>query len=325
MPANLPPQYFVAEKKYREAKSVPEKIAALEEMLMLMPKHKGTDKLRAALRRKLARLKDAQEAARKKGKQGRSFVIEKEGAGQVVLVGLPNVGKSTLVAQTTKAEPEVAEYPFTTRIPTPGMLPYEDVQIQLIDLPPLSQEYTEPWLIDMLKRADLLLIMLDLTADPLSQWEETVLLLERFKIVLKELKKEVPSGWMVKKAMVVANKIDVPGSEETLEIFKELWGVDLPFQAISAKKKVNIEEMTRGIYSFLDVIRIYSKAPGKKPDLDTPFIIKRGSTVLDFAEKVHKEIAAKLKFARVWNKELKGLRVERDYVLQDKDIVELRT
>ncbi len=325
MPANLPPQYFVAEKKYREAKSVPEKIAALEEMLMLMPKHKGTDKLRAALRRKLARLKDAQEAARKKGKQGRSFVIEKEGAGQVVLVGLPNVGKSTLVAQTTKAEPEVAEYPFTTRIPTPGMLPYEDVQIQLIDLPPLSQEYTEPWLIDMLKRADLLLIMLDLTADPLSQWEETVLLLERFKIVLKELKKEVPSGWMVKKAMVVANKIDVPGSEETLEIFKELWGVDLPFQAISAKKKVNIEEMARGIYSFLDVIRIYSKAPGKKPDLDTPFIIKRGSTVLDFAEKVHKEIAAKLKFARVWNKELKGLRVERDYVLQDKDIVELRT
>jgi len=325
MPANLPPQYFIAERKYREAKSFQEKIAALEEMLMVMPKHKGTDKLRAALRRKLARLKDTQEAAKKKGRQSRSYLIEKEGAGQVAIVGLPNVGKSALVAKMTKAKPEIADYPFTTRTPMPGMMPYEDVQIQLVDLPALSKEYTEPWVGDILKRADLLLVMLDLSEDPLSQWEKILSLLGKFKIAIAGLDKEAPYGWMVKKAVVVVNKLDIEDGEEILEIFQELWKPRLPFVAISVKKAINLHLLAQKLYEALEVIRVYAKAPGKKPDLEEPFIIKKGKTVLDFAEKVHKDIAAKLKFARIWNKRLKGLRVEKDYILQDKDIVELRT
>ncbi|HDD35555.1 MAG TPA: GTP-binding protein, partial [Candidatus Desulfofervidus auxilii] len=168
MPANLPPQYFAAERKYREARTPQEKISALEEMLMVMPKHKGTDKLRASLRRKLARLKDTLEI-KKKNKKGVSYVIEKEGAGQVALVGFPNVGKSALVKKLTKATPEVADYPFTTRIPTPGMMPFEDIKIQLIDMPALTIEYIEPWVGNILRRADLLLIILDLSDDPLHQ------------------------------------------------------------------------------------------------------------------------------------------------------------
>ncbi|MDL1970544.1 MAG: 50S ribosome-binding GTPase [Candidatus Desulfofervidaceae bacterium] len=325
MPANLPPQYFIAERKYRAAKSPQEKIAALEEILMIMPKHKGTDKLRAALRRKLSQLKNTLEAARKKGKRGLSYYIEKEGAGQVAIVGLPNVGKSALLAKVTKAEPEVADYPFTTRVPMPGMMHYEDVQIQLVDLPALSEEYIEPWVGDILKRADLLLIMLDLSEDPLSHWEKILNLLGKFKIAIAGLDKEVPYGWMVKKTVVVANKLDVEDGEEILEIFQGLWKPKLPFVAISVKKAINLHLLAQRLYEALEVIRIYAKAPGKKPDLERPFIVKKGKTVLDFAEKVHKDIAAKLKFARIWNEKLKGLRVERDYILQDKDIVELRT
>jgi len=320
MPANLPPQYYAAEKKYREAKTLKEKMAFLEEMLMIMPKHKGTDKLRAALRRKLAQIKSAIEA-KKKTKKGVSYVIEKEGAGQVALVGFPNVGKSAFIRKVTKATPEVADYPFTTRIPIPGMMPFEDIKIQLIDMPALTIEYIEPWVGDILRRADLLLIMLDLTDDPLYQWENILKRLEELKI--KILEKTI--GFFFKKTVVAANKIDAPGANEIFEIFQSFWELDLPLIPISVEKNINLNMLAERIFQHLDVIRIYSKAPGKKPDLEEPFIIKKGSTILDFAEKVHREIAANLKFARIWNKKLNGLRVEKDYILQDKDIVELRT
>ena len=137
MPANLPPQYFAAEKRFRAAKTIPEKIEALEAMLAIMPKHKGTDKLRADLRGRMAKLSAEAERARATSRKGTSHYIRKEGAGQAVLVGLPNVGKSQLVAALTEATPEIGEYPFTTRSAIIGMMPFENVQIQLIDLPPL--------------------------------------------------------------------------------------------------------------------------------------------------------------------------------------------
>ena len=322
MPANLPPQYFSAEKKYREAKTPQEKISALEEMLTIMPKHKGTDKLRAALRRKRAQFKNALEAKRKT-KKGLSYVIEKQGAGQVAMVGLPNSGKSLLVKNLTKATPDVADYPYTTRIPVPGMMDYEDIQIQLIDLPPLSEDYMQPWLGDILKRADLLLIILDLTHDPLNQWQRVLTLLGRFKITV--VKEKIQSGFFIKKAVVIANKLDVTGARETFEIFKSFWEENLPLIPVSVKEGKNLDLVSKVLFERLEVIRVYSKAPGKKPDLTQPFILKKGSTVYEFADKVHHHIAANLKFARIWNTQLKGLRVEREYVLKDKDIVELRT
>ena len=128
MPANLPPQYFEAEKNFRAAKTTPEKIAALEEMLAIMPKHKGTDHLRAKLRQRIAKLTQA--AEKKSATQRASMVIEKEGAAQVAVIGMPNSGKSQLVASTTNAATTVAEYPFTTHTAIPGMMEFENIKIK---------------------------------------------------------------------------------------------------------------------------------------------------------------------------------------------------
>ncbi|UCF02183.1 MAG: 50S ribosome-binding GTPase, partial [Deltaproteobacteria bacterium] len=123
MPANLPPDYYEAEKRYRAAKTVPEKIAHLEDMLTIMPKHKGTDKLRAGLRKRISKLKTAVQSKKSLGKRDSAFHIDKEGAGQVAVIGPANVGKSALVATLTNANPEVADFPLTTWKPTPGMMP----------------------------------------------------------------------------------------------------------------------------------------------------------------------------------------------------------
>ncbi|HIE04165.1 MAG TPA: GTP-binding protein, partial [Candidatus Latescibacteria bacterium] len=124
MPANLPPQYFEAEEEFRQAKTPQEKIEAIRKMISVMPKHKGTEKLHAYLRRRLAQLS---KEARRKPKVSRSSPIDrikKEGAGQAALAGPPNTGKSKLLAALTRARPFVAPYPFSTFLPTPGMMPY---------------------------------------------------------------------------------------------------------------------------------------------------------------------------------------------------------
>jgi ribosome-interacting GTPase 1 len=174
MPTNLPPEYFEAEKRYRAAQSAADKIARLEELMGTIPKHKGTDKLRADLRRRLSKLKEAAQAKKQPGRQESVYHIEKEGAGTVIVSGPPNVGKSALVAALTNATPEVSEAPFTTWEPTPGMMPMEDIQIQLIDTPPLNRDFVEPQLMDLIRRSDLLLLVVDLQTDPLGQLEDSV-------------------------------------------------------------------------------------------------------------------------------------------------------
>ena len=169
MPANLPPQYFDAEKNFRTARSPLEKIAALEEMLAIMPKHKGTDHLRAELRTRIAKLN--QSLDKRTATQRASMMIERVGAAQVAVVGLPNVGKSQLVSTITNASPTVAAYPFTTHSAIPGMMPFENIQIQLIDTPPLTPQSIEWWLPPILRRVDALLVMMDLGDNPLEQME----------------------------------------------------------------------------------------------------------------------------------------------------------
>ena len=326
MPANLPPDYFEAEKRFRDAKTQSEKIACLEEMLTIMPKHKGTDKLRADLRRRISKLKDASQTKKGLGKKESAFRIDKEGAGQVMVLGPANVGKSALVATLTNATPEVADFPHTTWKPTPGMMPVDNIQIQLIDTPPLTSDYIEPDFIDLIRRADLILLLVDLQTDPVKELEDTVAILEQFRIIPFRFKDRFDGqrGINFIPFLVFANKNDDENSEENFEIFRELLAEDWPMVCGSVTSGRNLETLKRTLVDRLEIIRVYSKAPGKTADLHSPFTLKKGSTVADFAGKVHKDFVVKLKLAKLWGESVyDGQAVQRDHVLHDGDIVEL--
>ncbi|MBW1739570.1 MAG: TGS domain-containing protein [Deltaproteobacteria bacterium] len=326
MPTNLPPEYFEVEKRYREAKTPSEKLRVLEEMLAIVPKHKGTDKLRADLRRRVSRLKSKQQSKKATSRRDEAHRIDREGAGQIVLVGPPNVGKSALVAALTNAAPEVADFPNTTWKPTPGMMPYENIQIQLIDTPPMTREYMEPWLPDMVRRADMILLVVDVTADPVQQLEDTVALLKQKRIApLRSADLyEGESGWTFKPVLVVANKNDDALTEENVQIFRDLMEDDWPMVAVSATTGRNFDLLKQVLFERLEIIRVYTKARGKAPDHKAPFVLKKGATVEDLAAKIHKEFSEKLKFAKVWGNEVyDGQMIQRDYVLKDGDVVEL--
>ena len=326
MPANLPPEYLEAEKRYRAAKNPADKLACLEDMLTLLPKHKGTDKLRADLRRRVSKVKAASQTKKGAGRRESAFQIDKEGAGQVVVVGPANVGKSSLVARLTNANPEVADFPLTTWKPTPGMMPVENIQIQLVDTPPLNRDYVEPELIDLIRRSDLVLLVVDLQTDPLEQLEETVNLLEENRIVPSHLRDNYTEQRLLKfiPFLVLANKNDDANTDENLEIFQELTDNHWPMISVSTITGRNLEMLKDTLVDKLEIIRVYSKAPGKEPDRTAPFVLKKGSTVEDFAGKVHKDFVDKLKIAKVWGTSVfDGQMVQRDYLLQDGDIVEL--
>jgi len=322
MPANLPPQYFEAEKNYRAAKTPEEKIAALEEMLAIMPHHKGTDHLRAELRAKIAKL--TQLAGKKSSVQRTSMMIEKEGAAQVAVVGLTGSGKSQLVGAVTNASPAVADYPFATQTATPGMMPFENVQIQLIDTPPLASPTMPWWLPHMLRRTDALLIVTDLAGDPLAQMEAVIEELLKMRIDIGVGKAEGVVILSQKKAIVVGNKLDLPGARENFAALPAKYGEKLPMVAISAKEKINLEEMKGKIYQTLGIIRVYTKAPGQKPDFNEPIVLPRGSRLVEAAGVVHKDFLARLKYARLWGSgKHDGIMVKRDHLLQDGDVIEL--
>jgi len=327
MPTNLPPEALEAEKRYREAKSLPEKIARLEEFISLIPKHKGTDKLRGDLRRRLSKLKSAAKTRKGAGRRDSPFRIEREGAGQVVVIGPSNVGKSTLVATLTNADPEVSDSPFTTWKPTSGMMPFENIQIQLVDTPSLDRDYVEPALLDLIRRSDLILLVVDLQADPFQQLEHSVALLGANRIVPLHQKDRYPEDrrFTFRPLLVLVNKCDDEDSDEDFEIFRQLLEDEWPLLPISAATGRNLERLKRLLFEQLGIIRIYSKPPGKEPDFSAPFILKKGSTVEEFAGKVHQDFLKNLKSARVWGSAtFDGQMVSRDHVLHDGDVVELR-
>ncbi len=313
MPANLPPQYHEAEKSYRQAKSAQEKIRALETMLAIMPKHKGTDKLRADLRRRMSKLSEELETKYVVGKKGLSYQVKREGAGQAVLLGLPNVGKSQLLSAITNATPDVADYPFTTQTPIPGMMGFENIQIQIVDIPPITNQESQPWLVNLLRSADILLILVDLGAEPLNQVETVLQELNRLRIEP-----------MAKSVLVIGNKGDLDNASENYRRLSAEYDAQFPLITISAKEGTGLEELREGIYRALDVIRVYTKAPGRKADFDEPVVLERGSTVADAAEAVHKDFRDKLKYALVWGSgKFNGQKVKREHTLEDGDIIEL--
>jgi ribosome-interacting GTPase 1 len=327
MPTNLPPDYFQVERRFRAAESTEEKIALLEEMLGTIPKHKGTDHLRADLRRKLSRLK--QETQSKKGgsRHASSYHISREGAGQAVLIGPTNVGKSTLLRALTNAEPEVSDAPYTTWEPMPGMMPVDDIQIQLVDTPPLNPDFVEPGLFDLIRRADLVLLVVDVQTDPLRQIAEAIALIEEHRVAPRHRQGCHPedSHMAYKPFLVLANKCDDETNDEDYAILRELLEEPWSLLPVSAASGRNLHRLKEQVFQLLDIIRVYSKAPGRDPDRDAPFVLPRGSTVEQLASRIHRDFYEHLKQARVWGSaEFGGQLVGRDYVLKDRDIVELR-
>ena len=328
MPANLPPQYYEAEKAYRQARSAVEKIEALETMLAIMPKHKGTDHLKGELRAKIARLQEEGDR-RAGGARSELYRVRKEGAGQVALVGPPNVGKSQLLAAVTSASPKVAEYPYTTQVPLPAMLPFENIQIQLVDLPPIDQQSSSAWMRTIIRQADLLLLMVDLSGDPLTELENILEELASMRVQPVDLGEE-PSltEEMVsrKRVLVVANKLDSPDAEEALELLRIECEGRFPLVAASVSAGLGLEELKRAIFECLSIVRVHTKAPGQKVDLSDPVVLPKGSTVEDVAAAIHKEIGQKLRYAQIWgSSKFSGQRVGRQHVVEDGDIVELVT
>lgn len=327
MPTNLPPDYFQIDKRLREAESPAEKIALLEEMISIVPKHKGTDKLRADLRRQLSKLREEAQTRKRHGGHRSAFHVEREGAGQVVLIGPTNVGKSSLVASLTAASPEISDAPYTTWKPTPGMMLVENIQVQIVDTPPIDRDFIEPGLFDLIRRADLTLLMVDLQGDPLQQVQDMLSLLEEHRIAPLQHKGDYPEGARMTfvPVVILANKCDDDSMDELFEVCCELLEGEWSILPISAKTGRNLDAFRRLVYDRLDIIRVYAKPPGKEPDLERPFALKRGSTVLDLAAQIHRDFSDRLKSARVWGSTMfGGQMVQRDYVLRDGDIVELR-
>ncbi len=326
MPANLPPQYYETERKYRLAKSYEEKIAVLQEMLAIMPKHKGTDKLQADLRAKISKFRKASQ--KKPGAIRRTHTdhIPKEGAAQVTLIGPPNAGKSQILANFTNATPQIASYPFTTQEPIVGMMPWENIKIQIVDTPPIINEFLPSCVPTIIRETDIVLLVVDLSSDELlDQVEMVVEKLKEVKIVLigKILKNNCLEGAICKKTLILGNKIDAEGAEQRLKILKDLYKGEFSIISISAINQSCQEEVKREIYRALKIIRTYTKVPGKSADLNDPIVLKEKSKVIDAARSIHKDFAKNLKYTKIWRKgRFDAWKVDKNYTLEEEDILE---
>jgi small GTP-binding protein len=318
MPANLPPQYFDVEEQYREAKDPQEKLVYLQQMLSIVPKHKGTEKLQAELKTKIKKLKDAIAKQRKsKGAGGAWYQVEKQEAGQAVLVGLANSGKSTLLNSLTNAHAQIGDYPFTTQLPQVGMMEFENVKIQIVDTPPLYNE-SPPWLFGLYRNSDFLLIVLDGKGDMVKDFETIEGSLNSKNIFIKE-----SEFGDVKKAIIVLNKCK--GQEKTFfEKYITTHHKDaFTVARVSVNRMEGLDLLRKEIFEALNIIRVYTKKIGKPILKEAPVVLKQGATVIDAAEHIHKDFKKNLKYARLWNESgYSGQRVEKNHVLGDEDVLE---
>lgn len=330
MPANLTPQYLKAEEAFKAATTTEEKLAGLEEMLRQLPKHKGTEKIQADLKRRIAALKK-EDGAKGKAQRQDPFHVVRAGGGQVVLLGAPNTGKSSLVGALTRAKVDVSPQPFATQQAVPGMMLYEDAPIQLVDLPAITADFIPPGLLGAVRNADGVLVLCDLSAaDALEQAELALEACARVKLVLHppgrapEPTGEEPAGHRALPALIVAAKSDLPGARETLSLLAELLSERLPLIAVSCATGEGLPEFRRAVFELLGLIRVYSKEPGKPFSKEAPFLLPKGSTALELATRIHKDLGATFKYARVWGSARHdGLQVGRDHLLHDLDIVEV--
>ena len=320
MPANLTAQFKKARERLRMATTPEEKLAALEEMLATIPKHKGTDKMQADIKRRIAKVREAG-GGKKGGRQGFDH-IPKDGAGQVVLVGGPNSGKSSILAAVTNAKPEIAGYPFSTQAPVPGMMAFEDIAIQLIDLPPITPDYTEGWVYGLVRAADLALLVLDAGEIELAvdQVDEILHLLEERHIILTASSERSGEDERIRQipCRVVLAKTDAGGGSELPE--------EIPFRAVNVSVETGdgLAGLRQELFDALRIVRVYTKLPGKKPDMEEPYTLSIGSSVLDAVRLVHRDFVDQLKYVRIWGSgRFDGQQVPSDHVLMDGDVIEI--
>lgn len=328
MPANLTPQYRKAEEAYRRATSAEEELAALEAMLAEMPKHKGTEKLQSDIKQKVSKARKELQAERRRGRRAAGIRILRQGAGTAVLLGGPNSGKSQLVCSLSRAHPEVASYPFTTRTPTPAMMPWQDVMVQLIDTPPITADYFDSYMHGVIRAADLALLLVDLGSDDgIPHCQEVLDKLAGTKTRLGRDSRldEHDIGLSFTQTLLVPNKIDLPEAAGRLELLHELVPLDFSEYPVSAQQGTGLDKLREAIYDSLDVIRVYTKMPSaKRPDMQRPYTVRRDGTVFDVAEQIHKDFIEQFKFARVWGSHVHdGTVVKGEHVLSDKDVVEI--
>jgi len=316
MPANLPPDYFAEEKKLKVARTPDEKIEIIERMLAIMPHHKGTDHLIGQLRSKIAKLKEEKERRpQAQRKFDLLYNVNKEGAGMALFIGHPNGGKSAVVGALSGEPLEVGDYNYTTRFLQTRMMRYEDIWIQLVDTPAVGDESQSMWFGNMIRRADALIFVLSLS--------DTLEL--EYQILVEGTKRHIPTidtGY--DRLIIVVNKADLTDNFTYFEAFEKRQGAGKKLLPVSATNDMNLHILKEMIFQTLGVMRVYSKLPGKKPDLDAPFILTKGSTTLNLAEKVHREFVSKLRYAKLWRgEEYKGMMVGKDFVLEDRDVMEL--
>ena len=329
MAANLTPQYHDAEDKYRAASTLEEKLAALEEMWRELPKHKSTEKLQAELKRKLSSTRKEIQAGGKKGAtKVDPFAIPKSGGGQVVLIGAPNVGKSSIVGTLTNAHVTIADYPYSTPLPLPGMVAYEDIRIQLVDTPPISADHLPPGFAGLWWATDAVIIVADLSSDDLLEDVEMCFnhLAER-RVELTAGDRERPNepgGVLRLPGMIFATKSDTPPAADNLELLREFFGQRARIEAFSIHDEQRLAEIPRVLFNLVHVVRVYAKPPGRKADLDEPFVLHAGSDIHDLARQVYRGLEEKIHSARLWGEGVAdGQNVHLDHVLHDRDVVEL--
>lgn len=308
---NIGAEFFVAEQRFKSAKTVQERIAALEQMISLAPKHKSSEKLLLNLKTRLAKLRGQQERLKAKKAARHSLHIKKEGCGQLVMLGFANSGKSAILRRLTNADVTSTEAPFENAAPVPGMAEHRGVQMQLVELPSVAEHVT-PLASSFVLNADALLLVIDASWEPERQLALLCAELQKHGISLLKGR-----GHFVPNAVVFA-KGDLAGEETKRRL------LSLAPNAVLFSQRESPDALKKLMYDVLGVMRVYTKPARGEPDYARPMAMRRGSTVLDAAKAIHKDLYRNFEFARVWGSaRFAGQRVSGGYVLKDGDTVEM--
>jgi uncharacterized protein len=391
MPANLPPE---AKSKWNEVtltKNPETRLQLMGEFLSLVPKHKGTEKMCNQVKRQMAQLREEIEKkklqAKKTGSGGPSYYIPKAGAAQMAVIGPANAGRSSLLKAVTNSPVEVTAWPFGTYKPTPGMLPYKDIQFQLVEIPPIvegsSEGRAEGFMnLACVRNADGVIVVVDMADDPAGNFLMVKDELENARILIDppvgsvEIEKrgsgrdiqfiwegelvdcsqediiQLLAGYRIRSALVrvigkvtldtvedalfgnavhrptfvLANKIDLNTDPSMLEQLRDT-AAPLEVIPLSLQKTPDLDLLIGSkIFELLDIIRVYTKEPGKEPATD-PIVCKPGATVGDLARLIHNDFYERFKYARIWGPAAKfdNEKVGLERILLDGTVIQLYT